>query len=118
MEHKNFRLCVVCIGAFSARRLLFIITILVLSRLFSTAGNCMCAELSELDLKGDRMIDRFYFPPPGQGLDKQDPRQPEKAGLDPAIVEQINNFAGNNREERGAGASQRWALWRHGYLIH
>ncbi|MEK6704724.1 MAG: hypothetical protein AABZ06_02965, partial [Bdellovibrionota bacterium] len=64
------------------------------------------------------MIDRFYFPPPGQGLDKQDPRQPEKAGLDPAIVEQINNFAGNNREERGAGASQRWALWRHGYLIH
>lgn len=72
---------------------------------------------SELNEKFRSIANRFYFPPPGQGLENQDQRQPEEAGLDPAIVPQINKFAQSNKDER-QGQSQRWALWRHGYLIH
>jgi len=72
---------------------------------------------SESSSKPHSIVDKFYFPPPGQGLDKQDQRRPEEVGLDPAIVSQINQFVQSNKDER-RGESQRWALWRHGYLIH
>ena len=63
------------------------------------------------------IVEKFHFPPPGQGLDNQDQRQPEEIGLDPAIVPRVSQFAQGNKDER-RGESQRWALWRHGYLVH
>ncbi|MHC4727891.1 MAG: hypothetical protein ACYS17_11755, partial [Planctomycetota bacterium] len=49
---------------------------------------------------------KFYFPPPGEGLDKQDHRKPEDVGLNNAVIEQLK------------GKASLWALWRHGYLVH
>ncbi len=51
---------------------------------------------------------RFYFPPPGETLAWQDRREPRELGLKPEIVARL-------REQLKAG---RWALWRHGYLVH
>ena len=51
---------------------------------------------SESNEKSRNIADRFYFPPPGQGIENQDQRQPEEVGLDPAIVSQISQFAQNN----------------------
>lgn len=48
----------------------------------------------------------LYFPPPGGGLDKQARQTPEQAGLRPAVVNALQNTA------------TRWALWRHGRLVH
>ncbi len=48
----------------------------------------------------------FYFPPPGEGLDKQIQLSPEEIGLDPAIISELQDKAIS------------WALWRHGYLVH
>lgn len=48
----------------------------------------------------------WYFPPPGESLEQQDRRAPDAVGLKPAIVEQLQ------------GTGSRWALWRHGYLVH
>jgi hypothetical protein len=48
----------------------------------------------------------FYFPPPGETLDYQDPRTPEEAGLRAEIIESLS------------GKASHWALWRHGYLVH
>jgi hypothetical protein len=48
----------------------------------------------------------YYFPPPGEGLDKQRRVRPEEVGLNPAVIEQLK------------GKAARWALWRHGYLVH
>lgn len=65
----------------------------------------------------DLPVSKFYFPPLGRGLGNQDQRQPEEVGLDPAIVQRIDQFVRDNPESPKKG-SQRWALWRHGYLIH
>lgn len=54
----------------------------------------------------DRVPQAIYFPPPGEGFDRQSPHKPEAAGINPALVEKL----------KGKGA--RWALWRHGYLLH
>ena len=67
--------------------------------------------------KVENLVDKFYFPPPGQGLNNQDQRKPEEVGLDPAIVGQISRFVQDNPDKR-RGILQRWALWRHGYLVH
>jgi len=72
---------------------------------------------SESTKKSRSTADKFYFPPPGQGIENQDQRQPEEVGLDPEIVSRINQFTQSNKDAR-RGKSQRWALWRHGYLIH
>jgi hypothetical protein len=48
----------------------------------------------------------WHFPPPGDSLQQQARREPEQVGLNPAVVEQLK------------GSGTRWALWRHGYLIH
>jgi CubicO group peptidase (beta-lactamase class C family) len=48
----------------------------------------------------------FHFPPQGQGMEQQNPRKPSETGLNESIV--------NDLDSKGS----RWALWRHGYLIH
>lgn len=48
----------------------------------------------------------IYFPPAGEKPDKQRRHTPEEAGLKPALIEQLK------------GQATRWALWRHGYLVH
>ena len=50
--------------------------------------------------------ERLYFPPPGEGLDVQSRCSPEEAGFDPAVMKALE------------GVASRWALWRHGHLIH
>jgi hypothetical protein len=46
-----------------------------------------------------------YFPPPGEGLNRQDRRQPAAVGLNDQIGEDLRPVA------------ERWALWRHGRLV-
>ncbi|MGH9845866.1 MAG: serine hydrolase, partial [Blastocatellia bacterium] len=51
---------------------------------------------------------KFYFPPPGEALANQARRKPEEAGLKPEVIGQLRALMKNGR----------WALWRHGYLVH
>mgnify|MGYP005844295599 CR=1 FL=1 len=55
---------------------------------------------------GSAGVSGWYFPPPGEELDKQARRTPAEIGLKPAAVGQLR------------GSASRWALWRHGYLVH
>jgi PKD repeat protein/CubicO group peptidase (beta-lactamase class C family) len=48
----------------------------------------------------------FYFPPRGESLDAQDLRTPEEVGLHANIMNALSD------------TGERWALWRHGYLVH
>lgn len=50
----------------------------------------------------------FYFPPPGQSMDSQWCKRPDEVGMRPDFIARI--------KERMQG--NRWALWRHGYLVH
>jgi len=50
----------------------------------------------------------FYFSPPGQSIANQNQRRPLEVGMRPDFVGRI--------KERMKG--NRWALWRHGYLVH
>lgn len=59
----------------------------------------------------------YHFPPPGRGLGSQESRRPEQVGLDPEIVTWLNRFLDTHRDETRT-KNQRWALWRHGYLVH
>jgi CubicO group peptidase (beta-lactamase class C family) len=52
--------------------------------------------------------ERFYFPPPGASLEDQDQRAAQDVGLESEVVSKLNSQI----------PSGRWALWRHGYLIH
>ena len=52
--------------------------------------------------------ERFYFPPPGESLEDQDQRAAQDVGLESEVVSKLNSQI----------PSGRWALWRHGYLIH
>ena len=70
---------------------------------------------SESLIKADK--NRFYFPPPGQGMDKQDQRHPKEVGIKTEVIQRISQFVNDNPDER-RGGSRRWALWRHGYLVH
>ena len=49
---------------------------------------------------------KYYFPPPGESLDNQNRCSAEQAGLDRAVLAELENVA------------DRWALWRNGRLIH
>jgi hypothetical protein len=48
----------------------------------------------------------YYFPPPGETLEFQDQRLPGEVGLSEEIIQALT------------GRATRWALWRHGYLVH
>lgn len=60
-------------------------------------------------------IDRFYYPPPGQGIALQSRQAPEAVGIDAGVIAQLGAFVQAHPDPRRA---QRWALWRHGYLVH
>ncbi len=51
-------------------------------------------------------FDGWHFPPPGEGLDRQSRKAPAAVGLDPKVVDALK------------GKASRWALWRHGHLVH
>jgi CubicO group peptidase (beta-lactamase class C family) len=63
----------------------------------------------------DEVVDCYYYPPAGHGLATQSPRRPEEVGLDETIVPRLAQFI---RDHPFPGRPQRWALWRHGYLVH
>ena len=48
----------------------------------------------------------WYFPPPGEGLEQQQRRSPREVGLRDELIAALQ------------GKASRWALWRHGYLVH
>jgi len=50
----------------------------------------------------------FYFPPAGEALANQDRRRPQEVGLKPELIDDL-------KARLNAG---RWALWRHGRLVH
>ena len=50
----------------------------------------------------------IYFPPNGRSTANQDRRRPQEVGMRPHFIARI--------KERMKG--NRWALWRHGYLVH
>ena len=50
--------------------------------------------------------DAFYFPRSGGGIDSQEPETPDAAGLNSAVIPALH------------GCADRWALWRHGRLVH
>jgi hypothetical protein len=60
---------------------------------------------------------RYYFPPPGQWLNKQSQQVPEAVGLDSAIIRRISRFVLANQDDSKT-PTPRWALWRHGHLVH
>ncbi len=49
-----------------------------------------------------------YFPPSGQSIANQNIRRPKEVGMRSEIIARINARMRGNR----------WALWRHGYLVH
>jgi CubicO group peptidase (beta-lactamase class C family) len=52
--------------------------------------------------------EKLYFPPPGESLEQQSRRPAEQAGFLPGVVAALDQ----------AKVAERWALWRHGHLIH
>ncbi len=62
-------------------------------------------------------IDKFYFPPPGSGLQNQARRQPKEVGLSSTIINRLQQFAAQHPDTSKISAP-RFALWRHGYLSH
>lgn len=51
--------------------------------------------------------DGYYFPPPGQSISIQNRQTPEHVGLENKIISMLRK-----------ATNGRWALWRHGYLVH
>ena len=70
--------------------------------------------LAEPVVPGDSGL---YFPPPGRSLKNQDLRRPIDVGLDAVVVARINRFIAQNPYS-GRSVTPRWALWRHGFLVH
>lgn len=63
--------------------------------------------------------DNYYYPPPGNNISHHDWHPPEEVGLKPEIIGEINDYIHSNpyfRNERHF--APRWAIWRHGYLVH
>ncbi|MCZ6634782.1 MAG: serine hydrolase [bacterium] len=63
------------------------------------------------------MIDRYYYPPAGTGMGTQEQRKPEAVGLKKEVIGELDEFVKAHPDARKR-RSQRWALWRHGYLVH
>ena len=82
------------------------IVLLVTALLLVTIQNPSAADITPVQMSRDSDTQGIYFPPPGQDVDAQDQRGPQKVGLDPELVNELR------------GKASRWALWRHGYLVH
>jgi len=75
------------------------------------------AEDTTLTLAQRDVIDRYHYPEPGHDIGLHDPRSPEELGLRPDVVGELEKFMRVHPDTRSKGA-QRWALWRHGRLVH
>jgi arylsulfatase A len=69
------------------------------------------------DVPDSRVSDGIYFPPAGQSMKNQDRRAPNEVGMEAAVVERIKTFVAENPYTRRR-VTPRWALWRHGRLVH
>ena len=59
----------------------------------------------------------LYFPPAGKSMENQARRAPQQVGLDAGLAGRINQYiAAHPYVQRNV--RPRWALWRHGYLVH
>jgi CubicO group peptidase (beta-lactamase class C family) len=59
----------------------------------------------------------FYFPPTGKSIENQLLKSPQQVGLDPDFTDRINQYIDKNPYTQRK-VRPRWALWRHGYLVH
>ena len=82
------------------------IVLSVIALLLVSMQNPCAADITPAQMSRDSDTQGIYFPPPGQGADAQDQRSPQEVGLDPELVNGLR------------GQASRWALWRHGYLVH
>ncbi|MCH8215996.1 MAG: serine hydrolase [Planctomycetes bacterium] len=72
-------------------------------------------------LNGDSSANtaHYYYPLPGNSLINHSRRAPHVVGLDGDVADEINAFLQTNPYRRGSRPhASRWALWRHGYLVH
>ncbi|MFZ5832137.1 MAG: serine hydrolase [Planctomycetota bacterium] len=61
----------------------------------------------------------IYFPPPGNTITVHDRRSPTELGLEEGIVPSLRQLMHDEPYRRGSrNYPARWALWRHGYLVH
>lgn len=57
----------------------------------------------------------FYFPRAGRGLAPQAQRTPEQVGLKAEVIDRLSSLVAGLPAQ---GKDKRWALWRHGFLVH
>jgi hypothetical protein len=63
--------------------------------------------------------EHLYFPPPGNTETAWERHRPREAGLSDSVVQSVNEWLTANPYTRnGRKYEFRWALWRHGYLLH
>jgi len=67
----------------------------------------------------------FYFPAAGKSIENQDLRSPQQVGLAADFIHKVNQYILKNpyarkkvESARRTAGKPRWALWRHGYLVH
>ena len=63
------------------------------------------------------LIDQYAYPKAGHDIDLWERAVPGAVGLDAGVISELDacvkaNYEGSKKRE------QRWALWRHGYLLH
>lgn len=66
---------------------------------------------------GKNAASGWHFPPAGQDKALHDPQSPAEVGLDPRVVSEINDYIADN-PYTARRVQARWALWRHGRLVH
>jgi hypothetical protein len=59
----------------------------------------------------------LYFPPAGQSMENQDRRTAQEVSMAPGFAEKIDAYI-KDHPYAGARGTPRWALWRHGHLVH
>ena len=74
--------------------------------LLVTIQNACTADTARAKMPRDSHTQGICFPPAGQGLEVQDQRGSQQVGLKPEVIGRLK------------GKASRWALWRHGYLVH
>ena len=59
----------------------------------------------------------LYFPPAGRSIGNQARRAPQQVGLDAGLASRISQYITEHPYVQRS-VRPRWALWRHGYLVH